>query len=106
VGIAAAHHAAPHSDQVLQREAQARQGSRTPGGISGCGIGRGLGSSLLGSALRWLRDERGRTHAEYTSTSGLDDYDPLIYLSTVGTGAFMKGEFLDCVKTQFGDAST
>jgi len=73
--------------------------------VSRKSIGRGLGSSLLGSALRWLRDERGRTQAEYTSTSGLDDYDPLIYLSTVATGAFMKGEFLDCVKTQFGDAS-
>ena len=69
--------------------------------VSRSSIGRGLGSTLLGHALRWLRDERGLTHAEYTSTSGLDDYDPLIYLATVATGAYVKGEFLDCVKTQF-----
>lgn len=69
--------------------------------VSRSSIGKGLASTLLGRALRWLRDERGLTHAEYTSTSGLDDYDPLIYVSTVATGAFIKGEFLDCVKTQF-----
>lgn len=69
--------------------------------VSRSSIGRGLGSTLLGHALRWLRDERGLAHAEYTSTSGLDDYDPLIYLSTIATGAYIKGEFLVCVKTQF-----
>jgi GNAT superfamily N-acetyltransferase len=69
--------------------------------MSRSSIGKGLGSTLLGHALRWLRDERGLTHAEYTATSGLDDYDPLIYLSTVATGAYIKGEFLHCVKTQF-----
>lgn len=69
--------------------------------VSRSSIGKGLGSTLLGRALRWLRDERGLSHAEYTSTSGLDDYDPLIYVSTVATGAYIKGEFLDCVKTQF-----
>jgi ribosomal protein S18 acetylase RimI-like enzyme len=61
--------------------------------------GRHLGSTLLDSALTWLA-ERGRTTAEYTSTSGLDDYDPLIYLSTVVTGAQIRGEFLVLVKTR------
>lgn len=61
--------------------------------------GRGLGSTLLDHALRWL-EQRGRRSAEYTSTSGLDDYDPLIYLATVATGAQIRGEFLDLVKTR------
>lgn len=61
--------------------------------------GKGIGSTLLDCALEWLA-QRGRTTAEYTSTSGLDDYDPLIYLSTVVTGAGIRGEFLDLVKTR------
>jgi GNAT superfamily N-acetyltransferase len=63
--------------------------------------GRGLGSALLGAALDWLQ-ARGRTTAEYTATSGLDDYDPLIYLATVATGAQIRGEFLNLVKNQLG----
>jgi GNAT superfamily N-acetyltransferase len=61
--------------------------------------GKGIGSTLLDHALAWLQ-QRGRATAEYTSTSGLDDYDPLIYLATVGTGAQIRGEFLDLVKTR------
>ncbi|MBI3973834.1 MAG: GNAT family N-acetyltransferase [Chloroflexi bacterium] len=61
--------------------------------------GRGLGSTLLKHALDWLA-ARGRATAEYTSTSGLDDYDPLIYLATVVSGAHIRGEFLDLVKTR------
>jgi predicted N-acetyltransferase YhbS len=61
--------------------------------------GRHLGSTLLDHALGWLQ-RRGRQGAEYTSTSGLDDYDPLIYLATVATGACIRGEFLDLVKTR------
>lgn len=61
--------------------------------------GRQLGSTLLDHALEWLR-QRGRTTAEYTSTSGLDDYDPLIYLSTVAAGAQIRGEFLNLVKNR------
>jgi GNAT superfamily N-acetyltransferase len=61
--------------------------------------GRQLGSTLFDYALDWLR-RRGRTTAEYTSTSGLDDYDPLIYLSTVAAGGSIKGEFLNLVKTR------
>lgn len=61
--------------------------------------GKGIGSTLLDSALEWLA-QRGHKTAEYTSTSGLDDYDPLIYLSTVVTGAGIRGEFLDLVKTR------
>lgn len=61
--------------------------------------GKSLGSTLLDHALSWLQS-RGRRHAEYTSTSGLDDYDPLIYLSTVATGAQIRGEFLNLVKNR------
>ena len=61
--------------------------------------GKGLGSTLLDHALTWLH-ARGRRFAEYTSTSGLDDYDPLIYLSTVATGAQIRGEFLNLVKNR------
>lgn len=61
--------------------------------------GKGLGSTLLDHALEWL-EARGRHRAEYTSTSGLDDYDPLIYLSTVATGATIRGEFLNLVKNR------
>jgi predicted N-acetyltransferase YhbS len=63
--------------------------------------GKGLGSTLLDYALEWLR-ARGRRYAEYTSTSGLDDYDPLIYLSTITTGAQIRGEFLNLVKNRLG----
>jgi GNAT superfamily N-acetyltransferase len=63
------------------------------------GGGKGLGSTLLDHALEWMK-ARGRRYAEYTSTSGLDDYDPLIYLSTVATGAQMRGEFLNLVKNR------
>ena len=61
--------------------------------------GRQLGSTLLDHALDWLQ-RRGRATAEFTSTSGLDDYDPLIYLATVSTGAQIRGEFLNLVKTR------
>ncbi|HET7769146.1 MAG TPA: GNAT family N-acetyltransferase [Chloroflexota bacterium] len=61
--------------------------------------GKGVGSTLLDHALTWLHS-RGRRYAEYTSTSGLDDYDPLIYLSTVATGAQIRGEFLNLVKNR------
>ncbi|MGH2355850.1 MAG: GNAT family N-acetyltransferase [Chloroflexota bacterium] len=61
--------------------------------------GRHLGSTLLDHALGWLH-QRGRAAAEYTSTSGLDDYDPLIYLATVTSGAQIRGEFLNLVKTR------
>jgi ribosomal protein S18 acetylase RimI-like enzyme len=61
--------------------------------------GRHLGSTLIDHALEWLQ-QRGRRTAEYTSTSGLDDYDPLVYVATVVTGAQIRGEFLDLVKTR------
>jgi ribosomal protein S18 acetylase RimI-like enzyme len=61
--------------------------------------GKALGSTLLDHALEWLA-ARGRKTAEYTATSGLDDYDPIIYLSTVVTGAQIRGEFLNLVKNR------
>ncbi|HEU5316642.1 MAG TPA: GNAT family N-acetyltransferase [Chloroflexota bacterium] len=61
--------------------------------------GKALGSTLLDHALEWFA-ARGRKTAEYTATSGLDDYDPIIYLSTVVTGAQIRGEFLNLVKNR------
>jgi predicted N-acetyltransferase YhbS len=61
--------------------------------------GRQLGSTLFDHALEWLQ-RRGRQTAEYTATSGLDDYDPLIYLATVAAGGAIRGEFLNLVKTR------
>jgi predicted N-acetyltransferase YhbS len=61
--------------------------------------GRQLGSTLFDHALEWL-ERQGCAHAEYTSTSGLDDYDPLIYLATVAAGGSIRGEFLNLVKTR------
>jgi GNAT superfamily N-acetyltransferase len=61
--------------------------------------GRQLGSTLFDHALEWLQGQ-GRRTAEYTSTSGLDDYDPLIYLATVAAGGAIRGEFLNLVKTR------
>lgn len=55
--------------------------------------GRALGSALLGPALRWLQ-EQGLKSAQTTTTSGLDDYDPTVYLYTVVGGAKIVGEFL------------
>ncbi|MBI3115092.1 MAG: GNAT family N-acetyltransferase [Candidatus Kerfeldbacteria bacterium] len=55
--------------------------------------GRAVGSALLGPALGWLR-EQGVQTAQVTTTSGLDDYDPVVYLYVLVSGAQIRGEFL------------
>lgn len=55
--------------------------------------GRQIGSALLGPALQWLRDQGLKT-AQVTTTSGLDDYDPTVYLYILVGGAQIRGEFL------------
>lgn len=60
--------------------------------------GRQIGSALLGPALHWLRDQGLKT-AQVTTTSGLDDYDPTVYLYILVGGAQMRGEFLILRKT-------
>ena len=59
--------------------------------------GKGLASALLSRALHWLRDQ-GQTTADLTVTSGLDDYDPIVYVATVANRAQIRGEFLNLVK--------
>jgi GNAT superfamily N-acetyltransferase len=62
--------------------------------------GKRLGSALLGRALHWLR-EGGLERARVTTTSGLDDYDPTVYLYNLSYGAQMVAEFVDLVKRNF-----
>jgi GNAT superfamily N-acetyltransferase len=59
--------------------------------------GKRLGSALLGRALHWLR-EGGLERARVTTTSGLDDYDPTVYLYNLSYGARILAEFVDLVK--------
>jgi N-acetylglutamate synthase-like GNAT family acetyltransferase len=59
--------------------------------------GKRLGSALLGRALHWLRDG-GLERARVTTTSGLDDYDPTVYLYNLSYGARILAEFVDLVK--------
>ncbi|MBP9718665.1 GNAT family N-acetyltransferase [Candidatus Gracilibacteria bacterium] len=62
--------------------------------------GKGLGNYLVLSALHWLK-EKGATTAEATTTSGMDDFDPTVYLYVQSCGGKIKGEFLDMVKRKF-----
>ncbi len=57
-----------------------------------------IGSALLGPALTWLLDQGLKT-AQVTTTSGLDDYDPTVYLYVLSGGAQIRGEFLILRKT-------
>jgi GNAT superfamily N-acetyltransferase len=59
--------------------------------------GKRLGSALLGQALGWLR-AGGLESARVTAPSGLDDYDPTVYLYNLSFGAQILGEFVDLVK--------
>lgn len=61
--------------------------------------GKGFGQALLLPALAWLR-EQGMPTAQATTTSGMDDYDPTVYLYTQ-TGGPIRGEFLNLVKHRF-----
>ncbi len=60
--------------------------------------GRAVGSALLGPALQWLRSQGLKT-AQVTTTSGLDDYDPTVYLYVLAGGGQIRGEFLVLRKT-------
>ncbi len=52
-----------------------------------------IGSALLVPALQWLK-EKGLQKSQLTVTSGLDDYDPVVYLATLSTGAVIESEFI------------
>lgn len=59
--------------------------------------GKRLGSALLGRALQWLR-QQGLEQARITTTSGLDDYDPTVYLYNLAYQGQIIGEYVDLVK--------
>lgn len=63
--------------------------------------GKRLGSALLGRALRWLH-EAGLARARVVTTSGLDDYDPTVYLYNLSYRARIVAEFVDLVKRSLG----
>ncbi len=58
--------------------------------------GKGVTKQMLLSALNWLKSEDQRI-ASVTATSGMDDFDPTVYLYTL-SGAKIQGEFLNLVK--------
>lgn len=59
--------------------------------------GVGFGKSLLMPMLHWLK-EQGRAKAEITTTSGMDDFDPTVYLYVQSCGGKIRGEFLNLVR--------
>lgn len=59
--------------------------------------GRRIGSALLGHALHWLKAQ-GVTVARIVTTSGLDDYDPTVYLYAFSYGGAISAEYLNLVK--------
>lgn len=59
--------------------------------------GRRIGSALLGHALHWLKAQ-GLTAARIVTTSGLDDYDPTVYLYAASHGGVIGAEYLNLVK--------
>ena len=59
--------------------------------------GRRIGSALLGHALHWLKAQ-GLETARIVTTSGLDDYDPTVYLYAFSHGGAIRAEYLNLVK--------
>lgn len=59
--------------------------------------GKRIGSALLGQALHWLK-ARGVAQARVLTTSGLDDFDPTVYLYTLAHSGQILGEFINLVK--------
>lgn len=62
--------------------------------------GKGLGNFLVLSALNWLKS-KGLSTATITTTSGLDDFDPTVYLYVQSCRGKIKAEFLNLVKRKF-----
>ncbi len=63
---------------------------------------KNLGSALVGRALNWLHD-RGHETARIKTTSGLDDFDPTVYLYTAANNAQILGEYVNCAKLATGE---
>ncbi len=66
--------------------------------------GRRIGSALLGHALHWLK-ARGLETARIVTTSGLDDYDPTVYLYAAAHGGAIRAEYLNLVKRRLHSGS-
>lgn len=66
--------------------------------------GRRIGSALLGHALHWLKSQ-GMTVARIVTTSGLDDYDPTVYLYSFSYGGTISAEYLNLVKRKLYSSS-
>lgn len=58
--------------------------------------GKGVAKAMLLTALNWLKSQD-QAIASQTATSGMDDFDPTVYLYTL-SGAKILGEFLNLVK--------
>lgn len=63
---------------------------------------KNLGSALVGRSLDWLNG-RGHDYARITTTSGLDDYDPTVYLYTASNRAHIVDEYVNCTKLHSGE---
>lgn len=61
--------------------------------------GKGVAKTMLLTALHWLKSQ-GAQKASFTATSGMDDFDPTVYLYSL-SGAKILGEFLNVVKRDF-----
>lgn len=66
--------------------------------------GRRIGSALLGHALHWLKAQ-GMSTARIVTTSGLDDYDPTVYLYAFSYGGVISAEYLNLVKRRLYGAN-
>ena len=59
--------------------------------------GAGIGGALMIAALKWLKS-KSLAAARITTTSGMEDYDPTVYLYTQALGGKFVAEYLDLVK--------
>ncbi len=66
--------------------------------------GRRIGSALLWHALHWLKTQ-GLHTARIITTSGLDDYDPTVYLYSIAHGGAIRAEYLNLVKRKLYNAA-
>lgn len=67
--------------------------------------GRRIGSALLWHAFAWLKS-RGLKAARIVTTSGLDDYDPTVYLYAFSHGGAIRAEYLNLVKRRLYSSDT
>jgi ribosomal protein S18 acetylase RimI-like enzyme len=67
--------------------------------------GRRIGTALLWHALKWLKTQ-GLDSARIITTSGLDDYDPTVYLYSFAHGGTIRAEYLNLVKRRLHTTET